>query len=102
LMARELKADLFLIATAVEKVAINFGKPNQQWLDRLTLTEAKQYLAEGHFAKGSMGPKIQAVIWYLEAGGKQALITDPPNIGRALKGETGTWFQVEKASKMTL
>jgi carbamate kinase len=92
LLARELKADLFLIATAVEKVAINFGKLNQQWLDRMTLAEAKQYLAEGHFAKGSMGPKIQAIIWYLEAGGKQALITDPPNLGRALKGETGTWI----------
>ena len=91
LLASEIKADLFLIATAVEKVAINFGKPEQKWLDKITLAEAKQYLAEGiHFAKGSMAPKIQAVIWYLEAGGKQALITNPENIGRALKGETGT------------
>ncbi len=93
LLARELKADLFLIATAVEKVAINFGKPDQKWLDRMTLAEAKKYLAEGtHFAKGSMAPKVQAIIWYLEAGGKQALITNPENIGRALKGETGTWI----------
>ncbi|NWG32846.1 MAG: carbamate kinase [Chloroflexi bacterium] len=93
LLARLLKADLFLISTAVEKVAINFGKPNQQWLDRITLDEAKAYLAEGtHFAKGSMAPKIQAIIWYLENGGKQALITNPENIGRALKGETGTWI----------
>ncbi len=93
LLAREIKADLFLISTAVEKVAINFGKPNERWLDRMTLAEAKQYLAEGnHFAKGSMAPKIQAIIWYLEAGGKQALITNPENIGRALKGETGTWI----------
>lgn len=91
LLAREIKADLFLISTAVEKVAINFGKPNQKWLDRMTLAEAKQYLAEGiHFAKGSMAPKIQAIIWYLENGGKQALITNPENIGRALRGETGT------------
>ncbi len=91
LLARAIHADLFLISTAVEKVAINFGKPNQHWLDRLTLAEAKQYLAEGtHFAKGSMAPKIQAILWYLEAGGKQALITNPENIGRALKGETGT------------
>jgi carbamate kinase len=91
LLASEIKADLFLIATAVEKVAINFGKPNQQWLDKITLAEAKQYLAEGiHFAKGSMAPKIQAVVRYLEAGGKEALITNPENIGRALKGETGT------------
>lgn len=93
LLAQEIKADLFLISTAVEKVAINFGKPNQKWLDKMTLAEAKQYLAEGvHFAKGSMAPKIQAIIWYLEAGGKQALITNPENIGRALKGETGTWI----------
>jgi carbamate kinase len=93
LLAREIKADLFLISTAVEKVAINFGKPNQQWLDRLTYAEAKQYLSEGtHFAKGSMAPKIQAILWYMEAGGKQALITNPENIGRALRGETGTWI----------
>jgi carbamate kinase len=93
LLAREIKADLFLIATAVEKVAINFGKPDQKWLDRMTLAEARQYLSEGdHFAKGSMAPKIQAVIWFLEAGGKRALITNPENIGRALKGETGTWL----------
>ncbi len=93
LLARLIKADLLLISTAVEKVALNFGKPDQKWIDRMTLAEAKKYLAEGtHFAKGSMAPKIQAIIWFLEAGGKQALITNPENIGRALKGETGTWI----------
>jgi len=93
LLAIAIHADLFLIATAVEKVAINFGKPNQQWLDRVTLSEVKKYQAEGtHFAKGSMAPKIQAIIWYLESGGKAALITRPDNIGRALSGETGTWI----------
>ena len=93
LLAQLIKADLFLISTAVEKVALNFGKPDQKWLEKITLTEAKKYLAEGsHFAKGSMAPKIQAIIWYLENGGKQALITNPENIGRALKGETGTWI----------
>jgi carbamate kinase len=93
LLAQEIGAELFLIATAVEKVAINFGKPDQKWLDKMTLAEAKAYLAEGiHFAKGSMAPKIQAIIWFLENGGKQALITNPRNIGRALKGETGTWI----------
>ncbi|MBM3125113.1 MAG: carbamate kinase [Chloroflexi bacterium] len=93
LLARLIKADLFLISTAVEKVAIHFGKPEQKWLDKMTLAEAKGYLAEGvHFAKGSMAPKIQAIIWFLENGGKQALITNPENIGRALKGETGTWI----------
>ena len=91
LLARLINADLLLISTAVEKVAINFGKPEQKWLDKMTLAEAKAYLAEGtHFAKGSMAPKIQAVIWFLENGGKQALITNPENIGRAIKGETGT------------
>jgi len=93
LLARLIKADLLLISTAVEKVALNFGKPGQKWIDRMTLSEARQYLAEGtHFAKGSMAPKIQAIIWFLEAGGRQALITNPENIGRALKGETGTWI----------
>ena len=93
LLAQKVKAELFVISTAVEKVALNFGKPDEKWLDKMTLAEAKQYLAEGtHFAKGSMAPKIEAIIWYLEAGGKQALITDPENIGRALKGETGTWI----------
>ena len=91
LLAQSIKADLFLISTAVEKVALNFGKPDQRWLDTITLSEAKRFLAEGkHFAKGSMAPKIQSIIWYLEAGGKHAIITNPENIGRALKGETGT------------
>jgi carbamate kinase len=93
LLARAINADLFLISTSVEKVAINFGLANEKWLDRMTLSEAKQYQSEGiHFAKGSMAPKIQAIIWYLEAGGKQALITNPENIGRALRGESGTWI----------
>jgi len=96
LLARQINADLFLISTAVEKVALNFGKPDQRWLDRITLKEVKRYLEEGtHFAKGSMAPKIQAIIWFLEGGGKQALITNPENIGRALRGETGTWIERE-------
>jgi carbamate kinase len=90
LLAQSIHANLFLISTAVEKVALNYNKPDQKWLDRMTLAEAKKYLAEGHFQKGSMGPKIQAIIWYLEAGGKEALITNPENIERALRGETGT------------
>lgn len=91
LLANLINADLFIISTAVEKIAINFGKPDQKWLDQMTLAEAKAYLAEGvHFAKGSMAPKIQAVINFLEAGGKEALVTNPENIGRALRGETGT------------
>jgi len=94
LLAQLVDADLLLISTAVEKVAINFGKPDEKWLDKMTLAEAKKYLAEGvHFAKGSMAPKIEAVIWFLENGGKQALITNPENIGRAMKSETGTWIE---------
>jgi len=92
LLANSLPADLFVISTAVEKVAINFNKPDQKWLERLALAEAKQYAADGHFHKGSMGPKIDACIAFLERGGRQALITNPENIGRALKGETGTWI----------
>lgn len=92
LLATMLGADLFVISTAVEKVAINFNKPDQKWLDQLTLAEAKQYAVAGQFAKGSMLPKIEAIIKFLENGGKRALITNPENIGRALKGETGTWI----------
>ncbi len=92
LLANNVSAELFVISTAVEKAALNFGKPDQKWLNKLTVAEAKKYLAEGtHFAKGSMAPKIQAIIRFLEGGGKQALITNPENIGRALKSETGTW-----------
>jgi carbamate kinase len=91
LLASEIGADLFIISTAVEKVALEFGTPKQRWLDHLTLAEAKRYLAEGrHFAAGSMGPKIQAVVSYLERGGKEALITDPDSLERALAGQTGT------------
>ncbi len=94
LLAREIGAELFLIATAVEKVALDFGKPSQAWIDRMSLAEAKRSLEEGtHFAKGSMEPKIRAVVGFLEGGGKRALITNPESIGRALKGETGTWFE---------
>lgn len=92
LLATGIQADLFLISTAVEKVALNYNKPNQQWLDRMTLSEARRYMEEGHFAEGSMKPKIEAVIAFLENGGKQALITNPENIARALAGETGTWI----------
>ena len=93
LLANSIGAELLVISTAVEKVALNFGKPEEQWIDRMTVAEAKAYLAEGiHFAEGSMAPKIQACIWFIERGGKNAIVTDPDNIGRALAGETGTWI----------
>jgi carbamate kinase len=91
LLANRIGAELFLISTAVERVALNFGQPNQEWLDRMTLSQARQYLDEGtHFAKGSMAPKIQAVIWYLERGGGEAIITNPESVEMALAGQTGT------------
>jgi carbamate kinase len=91
LVAMSIGADLLLISTAVEKVALNFGKPDQTWIDRMTVTEAQGYLDEGtHFAEGSMAPKIRAILWFLESGGKRAIITTPENIGKALVGETGT------------
>ena len=94
LLATRLGADLFVISTAVEKVALNYGKPDQKWLDRLSLAEAKRLLAEGkHFAAGSMAPKIQAVVEYLERGGKKALVTSPDALERAMEGRTGTWIE---------
>jgi carbamate kinase len=95
LLASNINADLLLISTAVEKVALNFNTPDEKWLDKMTLAEAKQYMAEGHFKPGSMKPKIEAIITFLEKGGEKALITDPPNIVRALNGETGTWITRE-------
>lgn len=93
LLASAIDVELFLISTGVEQVAIHFGKPNQVNLSQITLAEARQYMAEGHFAPGSMKPKIEACIRFLEQSSKPgaaALITDPPNLGRALRGETGT------------
>ena len=92
LLATMINADLFVISTAVEKVALNLNKPDETWLDEMTVAEAKQYIEEGHFAPGSMLPKVKAIIQYLENGGKKALITDPEHIGEALDGKTGTWI----------
>ena len=90
LLAREIRAELFVVSTGVEKVAINFGKPDQRWLEHIVLADARRYLAEGQFPKGSMGPKVEAIIAFLEGGGGRALITNPPNLGRALSGAAGT------------
>jgi carbamate kinase len=90
LLASQIGADMLLISTAVPQIALNYNQPEQQWLDKMTLAEAKAYMEQGHFAKGSMEPKVQAIINYLEAGGKEALVTNPENIDRALAGETGT------------
>lgn len=92
LLANNLGAELLLISTAVEKVSINFNTPEQSDVDEMTVAQAEKYIEEGHFAPGSMLPKVEAVIKFLKDGGKRALITDPPNIQRALNGETGTWI----------
>jgi carbamate kinase len=93
LLARDIRADLFLISTAVEQVCLDYGSPQQRPINRMTVEQAKQFIQEGHFAPGSMLPKIQAIITFLEAGGKQALITNPENIEHALAGKTGTWIE---------
>jgi carbamate kinase len=99
MLARELNADLFVISTGVPRVAINFGRPDQRWLEQLTRAEAERYLTEGHFAEGSMAPKIRAIIAYLDRPGRRGLITDPPNIGRALAGQAGTLLTSDDAAK---
>jgi len=90
LLAQSIDADLFLISTAVEHVFLNFGEPDQEVIEEMTGAEAAEYIDQGHFAPGSMLPKIKSILWFLETGGKEALITNPENIGRALDGETGT------------
>lgn len=90
LLARELRADLFIVSTGVEKVALNFNRPDQCELNDITVSEAERYRDAGHFAAGSMLPKVQACIDFIRNGGPEAIITDPPNLTRALRGETGT------------
>ncbi len=89
-LAEQVKANILLIATDVEKVAINYGKPDQEDLEKLSVSDAKKYLKEGQFPAGSMGPKIQAVINFLEAGGEKAIITSIEKINDALEGKAGT------------
>jgi carbamate kinase len=89
-LAKEIAADVLVISTAVEKVCLNFGKPDQKVLDKMTVAEAKQYVTEGHFKPGSMLPKVQACIQFIENGGNEALITCPEKLSDALAGTTGT------------
>ena len=90
LLARSMGADTLVLPTGVEKVALDFNKPTQRWLDRLTVAEAKRYYDEDQFDRGSMGPKVAALIDFVGGGGQLGLITNPPNLKRALAGETGT------------
>ncbi len=90
LLATEIKADYFIISTGVEKVAINFNKPDMKLIDKMNIKECEQYISEGHFAKGSMLPKIEASMKFLENGGKNVIITSPEKIFDAVNGKTGT------------
>jgi len=92
LLARDLKADILLITTSVEKVALNYKKENEQLLDRMTVDEAKRYFKEGHFHPGSMGPKIEAAIEFCTATGNPTIITLPEKMIDALNKKTGTWI----------
>lgn len=91
LMAKDLDADFLIILTAVEKVAVNYGKPDEKWIDHMTVEEAKQYMEEGHFAPGSMLPKVQAAVKFAESKpGRTALITLLEKAKDGIQGKTGT------------
>ncbi|HVO52157.1 MAG TPA: carbamate kinase [Thermoanaerobaculia bacterium] len=90
LLARQLGAGLFVVSTGVPKVCLGFGTPQEQDIDRMTVADARRLMAEGHFRAGSMLPKIEAVIAFLEGGGREAIITDPSHLGLALAGRAGT------------
>ena len=90
LLARELGAELFVVSTGVARVCLDFGTPHQKDIDLMTVADARRYMAEGHFKAGSMLPKIEAVIDFLEGGGREAIITDPAHVGLALAGKAGT------------
>jgi carbamate kinase len=97
LLARTIRAELLIISTQVERVAINFGTPWERPLEELTVAEAERYSAEGQFPAGSMGPKIGAALEFLRSGGQRVLITDFPNLKRALGGESGTWVVPDRS-----
>lgn len=90
LLATSLEIPLLVLSTGVEQVAVHFRKPDERWLDRITVTEAAGYLADGEFPRGSMGPKVEAAIRFLERGGEEVLITSPASLEQAIAGETGT------------
>lgn len=90
ILARDIEAEELVILTGVEKVAVDFAKPTQRWLDHLTVAEAQQYLAEGQFPAGSMGPKIRGALNFLESGGQRVVITSIEMLAEAMQGKTGT------------
>ena len=92
LLAKEINSDLFIISTAVDKVFINFGKENEQAIDKMTIEDAEKYIEEGHFGAGSMLPKVKACIDFVKTTGNPALITSPEKLAEAVKGEAGTFL----------
>jgi len=91
-LAADLKADVYIILTGVAQVAIDFNKPTQRALDRVTVAEAEKHLADGQFPAGSMGPKIEAAIQFVRSSGRDVLITDVEHVRDALDGKGGTWI----------
>ncbi len=91
-LATDVGADLLVILTAVDAVALNFGQPNELLLGAVTMAECERYIREGHFPAGSMGPKVEAVYQFLQRGGRRGLITSPQKLGEALDGSAGTHF----------
>ncbi|MGB5403592.1 MAG: carbamate kinase, partial [Robiginitalea sp.] len=92
MLACELTADLFIMLTQVPMVAENFGRPNQHWLRRMPLSKAREMMASHQFPPGSMGPKVQASMDFVEATGKEVLITDEDSLKQALDGRAGTFL----------
>jgi len=90
LLARHLHADKLIIVTSVDRVALGFGRPDQKWLDRLTVRQAREHLDAGEFPAGSMGPKIEAAIEFVESGGGECIVTSAERVAEAVRGEAGT------------
>jgi carbamate kinase len=90
LLAKELKAELFIVLTGVAKVSLDFGKPTQRTIDRMTVAEAEAHLAAGQFPPGSMGPKIESAVQFVKGSGRQVLITDVEHVREAIEGNDGT------------
>ena len=96
MLAINLKADDFIISTAVEKACLNYNQPSQIVLDKLIVAEAKKYIKEGHFVKGSILPKIEVIVRFLDARGEKVIATNPESLEIALKGETRTHIYPQK------
>ena len=89
-LARDLGASAFLILTDVDSARINYGQPDEEKLGTITVSEGRRYLSEGHFAKGSMGPKVEAALRFVEGGGQRAIIASLQNAAKAIEGTSGT------------